>query len=371
MKVIVIGGGIFGASTAYHLVRLGAQVTIIDSAGTGRATAAGAGIVCPWLSASIDAAYYAIASASGAYYPKLVDDLRSDGETDLGYRMVGSIVIPADSADLDEAEQRLASRRANAPEMGAVRRLSPEHAVALFPPLRRDLPGLHIAGTARVDGRRMAAALLRATQRRGGTLVEASVEQLMLTNGRVTGVSVAGKLIGADAVVVAAGAWAPPLLAPLGLRLNVTAQRGQIVHLRLGGVETGAWPVLQPMNSYYLLAFDDSRVVVGATREFNTGFDYRVTAGGLAEVLTVGLTFAPGLAQAEIIETRIGFRPMAFDNRPMLGVVDGFGGLAIGNGLGPSGLTIGPYAGKLLAEATLGRDTALDLAPYAPFRDQD
>ena len=193
----------------------------------------------------------------------------------------------------------------------------------------------------------------------------------MLTNGRVTGVSVAGKLIGADAVVVAAGAWAPPLLAPLGLRLNVTAQRGQIVHLRLGGVETGAWPVLQPMNSYYLLAFDDSRVVVGATREFNTGFDYRVTAGGLAEVLTVGLTFAPGLAQAEIIETRIGFRPMAFDNRPMLGVVDGFGGLAIGNGLGPSGLTIGPYAGKLLAEATLGRDTALDLAPYAPFRDQD
>ena len=94
MKVIVIGSGIFGASTAYHLVRLGAQVTIIDSAGTGRATAAGAGIVCPWLSPSIDAAYYAIASASGAYYPKLVDDLRSDGETDLGYRMVASLREP-------------------------------------------------------------------------------------------------------------------------------------------------------------------------------------------------------------------------------------------------------------------------------------
>ncbi len=191
---------------------------------------------------------------------------------------------------------------------------------------------------------------------------------IAVANGTVRGVRLDGEAIGADAVVVTAGAWAPSLLAPLGITLNVRPQKGQILHLRLNGVPTGDWPVLQPMNSYYLLTFDDSRVVVGATRETGSGFDYRVTAGGQAEVLNVGLAVAPGLADAELIETRIGFRPMAADSRPLLGRVRGIEGLLIGNGLGPSGLTIGPYAGRLLAAAALGRRPELDLAPYDPLR---
>jgi D-amino-acid dehydrogenase len=142
------------------------------------------------------------------------------------------------------------------------------------------------------------------------------------------------------------------------------------VHLRMRDMDTQAWPVLQPMNEYYMLAFDDSRIVVGATRESRTGFDYRATAGGMAAVLNVGLAVAPGLAAAEIIETRIGFRPMAFDNRPMIGGIADVPGLFVGNGLGPSGLTIGPYAGRLLAMAVLGQKALLDISPYAPLRGQ-
>ena len=50
------------------------------------------------------------------------------------------------------------------------------------------------------------------------------------------------------------------------------------------------------------------------------------------------------LAGWTLHEIRIGFRPLADDNRPMLGPVPGVDNLLIGNGLGPSGLTIGPYA---------------------------
>ena len=74
------------------------------------------------------------------------------------------------------------------------------------------------------------------------------------------------------------------MLEPTGVRLAVVPQRGQILHLRQPGIDTAGWPVLMPLNSYYLLAFEDSRVVVGATRETGTGFDYRVTAAGVAEV---------------------------------------------------------------------------------------
>ena len=50
MHIVVVGAGILGASVAYHLARYGAQVTIVDQAHPGRATAAGAGIICPWVS---------------------------------------------------------------------------------------------------------------------------------------------------------------------------------------------------------------------------------------------------------------------------------------------------------------------------------
>ena len=122
---------------------------------------------------------------------------------------------------------------------------------------------------------------------------------------RALGVRVDGELIEAEAAVVAAGVWAPQILGPAGIHLAVAPQRGQIAHLRLPGTNTTAWPVLLPLTSYYLLAFEDARVVIGATREAIVGFDYRLTAGGIAEVLGAGLAIAPGLASWTIHEIRI------------------------------------------------------------------
>jgi D-amino-acid dehydrogenase len=184
----------------------------------------------------------------------------------------------------------------------------------------------------------------------------------------VSGIRLGAEAIAADCVVVSAGAWAPEILQPLGIALPVAPQRGQITHLRLEGVDTSTWPVLLPPGSHYLLAFEGSRVVVGATRETGSGFDYRITAAGQAEVLNQALSVAPGLGAATLVETRIGFRPVGPDLRPMLGRIAGFDGMLIGNGLGPSGLTIGPFAGCLLAQLVLGEAPELDLAAYDPLR---
>ncbi|MBV9538149.1 MAG: FAD-binding oxidoreductase, partial [Acidisphaera sp.] len=58
----------------------------------------------------------------------------------------------------------------------------------------------------------------------------------------------------------------------------------------------------------------------------------------------------------------------ADDARPVLGPAPGVAGLWIANGLGPSGLAMGPYAGAMLADAVLGRTPALDLAAFDPAR---
>jgi D-amino-acid dehydrogenase len=367
MRIVVVGSGILGASAAFHLARAGVEVTVVDAAHEGRATAAGAGIICPWVSDAEDAAFYRLYVEGARYYGELVPLLAEHGETDLGYRRVGALVVSDDEGELAAFDAVLSRRRAETPEMGATNLLSPQEARALFPPLRGDLAGLHVANGARVDGRRMAACLLGATRRLGADVIEANAE-LLVRGDRLCGVRHPGGVIEADGVVVAAGAWAPALLLPLGVALPIEPQRGQIVHMRLPDQDTRHWPVVLPPGSHYLLAFDDRRIVAGATRESGAGFDYRVTVSGQAEVLAEALRVAPGLANASIAETRVGFRPVGPGVRPLLGAVRGLAGLLIGNGLGAAGLTIGPYAGRLLAELAMGRDPPLGLSPYDPLR---
>jgi D-amino-acid dehydrogenase len=364
MHVVVVGAGVLGASVAYHLARERCEVTLVDRAHEGRATAAGAGIVCPWGSPIEDAASYALLEGGARYFHELVALLAEDGEHDLGYARVGGLYVPAEASELDQLERRARARARAAPEAGTIERLSPQQARALFPPLRRDQPAVFVSGGARVDGRRLAAALQRAGVKRKVRFLTGTAE-LIAQGRRVMGVRVGGDRIEADRVVAAAGAWGRGLLEAIGVGLGVAPQRGQIVHLRHSGTDTARWPVLLPLSSYYLLAFEDSRVVLGATRETNSGFDYRLTAAGVAEVLNAGLAVAPGLAGWTLSEIRIGFRPLAQDNRPKLGPAPGIENLFIANGLGPSGLTMGPYAGALVAAAVLGKSPELALAPYA------
>lgn len=399
MRLIVVGGGIVGAACAYTASSLGAQVTLIDAGRDGQATAAGAGIICPWSEAAADPARYALACAAAREYPALVAELAERGEPDVSYRQVGALLLPGSQELAEAAFQRLEERRAATPEMGAVRLLAGDEARELFPPLAPVPAAVHIAGAARVDGRRIAAALTHAAVRLGAVVRPGEAELVLGAGpGRVTGVRVdgvrvdgarvdgvrdggvrdGGELIGADAVVAATGAWTGSFLAPAGAVASgavasaavaagaaVTPERGQIAHISLAPADTSRWPVILPGGTgHYLLSFDDSRVVAGATREPGAGFDYRVTPAGLAEVLGEALALAPGLGAGTYLETRVGFRPVAA--RPLLGPVPGVAGLFVATGLGATGLTMGPYSGSLVARAALGESVPVDLTPFVP-----
>ena len=255
MKVVVVGAGVFGASVAYHLAREGAEVVVFDRDDAGRATSAGAGIVCPWLSAREDEGWLPLAFGAGRYYPQLVQDLAAEGETDLGYRRVGLLVVPDEAKQLDAVEQRLAVRRQVAPEMGVVKRVLPEEAVGMFPALRAGQPATHIENAARVNGRLMAAGLLRAAQKRGAVVREGSPE-IVAEGGAAKGVRLGGEVVGADAVVVTADSISmiseacasqaavyvacPELAGPRHLRFAETLY--QAGHARPLGTSIARWP---------------------------------------------------------------------------------------------------------------------------------
>lgn len=347
VRVVVIGGGVAGASTAYHASLLGAETVLVDRELPGQATAAGAGIVCPW-SSTRDPAWHDVADTAAAYYPTLLAMLAEDGQHDIGYRTGGALRLGAAVADIDATP--------TAGEISAV-----PDGRELFPPLRPDSPGVFIAGGARVDGRLLRDALRAAAVGHGTTIRHGTAT---LSDRRT--VLIDGERIEADAIVVAAGAWCPEILDPIGITVHVAPQRGQITHLRFeSDVDTSDWPAVLPRSSHYLLAFDGGRVVVGATRETGSGFDHRVTAAGQAQVLREALAVAPGLADTTLVETRIGFRPAGPDSLPLLGDVDG---IVVATGLGPSGLTLGPYVGRLAAAIALHEEPGVDVRPFDPLR---
>lgn len=366
MRIVVIGSGIAGAGTAYQLARRGAEVVLADAGLAGAATAAGAGIVSPWTSSRGEPGTD-FAGRAGAFYPTLVRQLAEDGAPASSFEVVGALVVSDDDETLARTEVRVRAQAETWPEAGRVGRLDPAQARELFPALAPGLGAVHLSGAGRVDGSVLREAFLRGAAGHGTRAVEGRAE-LSVSGGRVRGVRIGAEVVEADRVVVAAGAWSGELLAPLGVRLAVAPQRGQISHFGLPGTDTAAWPVVLPGTGHYLLAFPDSRVVAGATREAGSGFDHRVTAAGQREVLDQALAVAPGLADATLLETRIGFRPVSPDGAPLLGPLERHPEVVVLSGFGPGGLTLGPFASWLTAAIALGETPPFDVSAFHPER---
>lgn len=364
-KVIVIGAGILGASTAYQLAKLGADVLIVDRNDKGQATDAAAGIICPWLSQRRNQAWYRLARAGARFYPGLIKELMSEGETDTGYAQVGALSIHDDREKIRKMEERAQLRKADAPEIGDITRLNEQATHELFPLLAEGYHSVHISGAARVDGRALRDALVRSARRNGAVLINGDAA-LQYQSNRVTGIAVGSRSFSSDEVIVCAGAWANQLLRPLGIHFQVSYQKAQILHLQVPDRQnTGVWPVVMPPSDQYLLAFDQQKIVMGATHEDDIeGYDTRVTAGGIQEILNKGLGLAPGLANSTVQETRVGFRPFTPGFLPVIGAVPGWDGLIAANGLGASGLTMGPFIGFQLAKLALGMDPDIAIHDY-------
>ncbi len=364
-KVIVIGSGILGASTAYHLAKMGANVIIVDRKDKGQATDAAAGIICPWLSQRRNQAWYQLAKAGASFYPGLIEELKSEGETETGYAQVGALSIHDDLEKIKKMEKRAHLRQADAPEIGEITRLNEKETHERFPLLVEGYHSVHISGAARIDGRALRDALVRSAQKNGAVLIQGNAT-LQYESDHVTGVVVGARSFSSDKVIVCAGAWANQLLLPLGIHFKVSYQKAQIMHLQVPNrQDTGTWPVIIPPSDQYLLAFDKQKMVIGATHENEIeGYDTRVTAGGMQEILNKGLELAPDLANSTFQEVRVGFRPFTPGFLPVIGAVPGWDGLIAANGLGASGLTMGPFIGNQLAKLALGMNLDIDINDY-------
>lgn len=370
MDVLVIGGGVVGASTAYHLARRGVDTLLVDRADEGRATDAGAGILSPATSSrTADDSWFEFATRAVEYYPGLIDRLEADGH-ETGYARGGLLAVAVSDDDIDPFEatsDRIEARqgRIGIPAPGTVERLPGREARERFPPLADIRRALAYEDAARVDGRSLARALREAGRGHGLDTAAASAERID-PGERVDIETADGDRYEADAVAIAGGAWSSAFADQLGIEIPVEPQRGQVAHLDCDA-ETAGWPIVKGFQGHYLVPRPGGRMAVGATRETGSGFDPRTTAGGVREVLTEALRVAPGLADATLSEVRVGLRPASADGRPILGAAPGVENVYLATGHGATGLQLGPYSGKLVAEAIRGAAEP-DLGAFSPRR---
>jgi D-amino-acid dehydrogenase len=368
-EAIVIGGGVVGASLGYHLVRQGVKTLLLDHHHRGRATDAGAGILAPEVSGNRSPAWFNFAVEAVAYYPGLIEHLRADQGGETSYAQCGKLTVAVAAEELEDFSRtehlifdRQQQRGIPAPtDLGLI---TADEARRLFPPLATVQRAIYYRSAARVDGRLLTAALLQAAQNRGLIVKQAEVERLALDGYLAEGVIVAGELLKAGQVVIAGGAWSSRFAEQLLIHLPVEPQRGQIVHLHLPGVETGDWPMISSRRGYYLVCWPGGHIVVGATRETGSGFKPQPTVAGIHEVLSEALWVAPGLAGAEIKEIRVGLRPLTPDWLPVLDRAPGVNNVYLATGHGATGLQLGPYSGKDIADLMVGNGVETDISAF-------
>jgi D-amino-acid dehydrogenase len=251
---------------------------------------------------------------------------------------------------------------------GVVAAIDPEEAARMFPPLGPVRGALFNPRAARIDGRRATAAIEKAASKRGLRRVDGEVSSMKLEGDRAVGVESDAGSVAAGSVAIAGGAWSARFAEQLRVNLPIGPMKGQIIHMTLPGVQTGKWPIVQPVFSHYLVPWQGGRVACGGTLEADAGFDTSPTAGGVYELLREGLRTAPGLAGATVSEVRVGLRPASKDDRPVLGRLDEWSNVYVATGHGTGGLLLGPYSALLVTDNIVSGDVPEQIADLSSGR---
>jgi glycine oxidase len=161
-----------------------------------------------------------------------------------------------------------------------------------------------------------------------------------------------GAELPATTVVLAAGAWSAALAG-----VPVRPVKGQILRLR------SPQPLLTRCvrgsvhgSPVYLVPRGDGELVVGATQE-ELGFDTRVTAGGLYELLRDARELVPGVTELELADVVAGLRPGTPDNVPIVGPAGD--GLVLATGHHRGGVLLAPLTAALVAGEAGGEEGGL------------
>ena len=362
--VVIVGGGVIGASIAYHLASKGVtDVAVIerDRLGSG-STSRNAGGIRLQFSTEINVR---LSQRSLPRLERFADEMGVNPD----FRQVGYLFLITTDADAAAFERSLALwSRLGVP----ARRLDQQQVNALFPQLRVD--DVRFATFCEKDGHLDSTALLNGyvarARDKGVRFCEGeAVTAIERDNGRVTGVRTARGRIATETIVDAAGPWGAQVAALAGVDLPITPLRRQIfVTDPVPGLDRD-FPLTVEMATSFYCHRESGGVLMGmADPTDKPGFDDSVNWDFLPTLVERALDRLPPMEKAKVKTGWAGFYEDTPDKHPILGRIEGLPGFLSATGFSGHGLMHAPAAGEAIAELVVDGKTTLDLSALSHDR---
>ncbi len=375
---IVVGGGIIGASVAYHLAQeRGESILLLErNALASAASSRAAGLV---LQVSTNPTKTPLARRTR----ETIDRLTAELGEDVGFHKVGSIRIAAS-----------AEREAELDGMAA---LAEDHDIPFewlgVAAVREQVPWLELSAARKiaflptdgyVDPYLLSMAYARAAAARGVEIRQrTAVTDVLTDKGKVVGVETSAGRIGSESVIDAAGAWAALLSERAGYPLPMAPVRSHYWITAPDPAYGGDHPVVTMPDAAAYARPDVGGLLLGIQESNSATFDARdlpndpaafsPTVGDehwdcLADAAERVGTLFPGIKQAQFANYICGLSAYTPDGKIILGPIPGLSGFLVAAGCCGSGIALSAGIGKAIADLALGRNPEFDITAFRADR---
>lgn len=359
---IVVGAGIVGAACAVALARDGLRVLVVDAGAAALGTtAAGMGHLVVM---DDSPEQLALTRYSTSLWRAQGDVVASASELE----WCGTVWVAEDETQLEAVRAKQQLYRDHGIDSNLLDEAS---LIEAEPHLRRGLAGGLLVPSDGVIYQPSAAVALLTLAREMGVEV---IERMPVEEIVPCGVRCGADTLRADVIVNAAGAAAASLTPQLPVvprkgHLVITERhpgfcRHQVVEL---GYLTSAHVMTNESVAFNVQPRSTGQVMIGSSREL-VGWDTSVNRRVLGRMIARACSFMPALAELTAVRTWTGFRPATPDKLPLIGRWPEVPGLWIAAGHEGLGITMSLGTAAILADLIVGREPAIDPAPYAPDR---
>jgi 4-methylaminobutanoate oxidase (formaldehyde-forming) len=382
-RVVVVGGGIAGASTAYHLAKLGVRDVVLLEQGK---------LTCgtTWHAAGLVGQTRATRNATrmSRYGIDLYSSLEKETGLATGWKQCGSINVAKTPERLALIKRQMARAKSFGIEFEFI---SPSEAGRMAPILRTDdLAGaVWIPGDGKANPTDLTQSLAKGARMHGATIVEGvKVTGVTTAAGRVTGLTWKSAddegTVVCETIVNCAGQWARAFGRPAGVAVPLyAAEHFYLVTRTIPGV-TPDMPVIRDPDGYLYYKEEVGGLVMGGfepkAKPWNVdpipdGFEFQLLAEDWDHfeiLMTNAIHRTPCLETAEVKLLLNGPESFTLDGNFILGEAPELAGFFVCAGFNSAGIANAGGAGKLVAEWIVQGDAPLDLwdvdiRRFAPF----
>ncbi|HEY2923727.1 MAG TPA: FAD-binding oxidoreductase [Candidatus Eisenbacteria bacterium] len=342
---LIIGGGVVGASIAYHFTLRGLKPVVFEREllGSGNTGRSAGGIRAQFTTeTNIKLSLYSI-----AFYERFREVLGADAE----FHQVGYLFLAVSPEQLRHFKERVALQKKFGVEVSL---LTPEEVAAGWPFLRTDdvTGATYSAKDGFAGPYEVTIGFANAAKQRGATFREqVEVTEILAERGKVRGLKTSAGEFSSDVVVAACGPAVPALVKPLGIEVPVVPYRRHLFMTETFPEIPDNIPFIIDSGTGLYFRKETGGIMLGMVDKSDPPtFSMNVDEGYLEKLVEAALMRVPALERANILNGWAGLYDTTPDHHAIVGGVDEVKGLYLAVGFSGHGFMHSPAIGAALSE---------------------